>query len=382
MLTEKAEKKFPCRYLGDITYWDKKFRGVSESMQPSVIRHNHLEKGRLARLADESGNIALLFSNGDVMHSSSEKAEKLASEGEIVYIPWGGTPAVHYFRGKFVSGENRIAHVRDSSLISTRYLYYALLARIDRISECYRGGSLAHPDMNMMLHIEIPIPPLAVQKKIVESLDAFASLADELEKEISLRKKQFEICRSRLFSFDERNPLYDMVKEDVKKTELKKAAKIINGKDRRVPEDYGHLPVYGSGGVISHDGGCLSSGPAVIIPRKGSISNLFYSKGPCFCINTVFCIEPDSSILPKYMFYMLQDMHLERFNTSGNVPTLTKKTVQSLLISVPSMEAQKKTAEILDTLSPETSCAAIEKEIKERKKQFDILLHAMIGADA
>ena len=67
--------------------------------------------------------------------------------------------------------------------------------------------------------------------------------------------------------------------------------------------------------------------------------------------------------------------------TNYNVPTLTKKTVQSLLISVPSMEVQKKTAEILDTLSPENSCTAIEKEIKERKKQFDILLHAMIGAD-
>ena len=291
-------------------------------------------------------------------------------------IPWGGRPGVHYYKGRFVSGENRIAHVRNPSQLNAKYLYYALLSEMDEISECYRGGSLKHPDMNMLLHIKIPVPPMELQNKAVEMLDAFELLISELDRETELRTRQFEMCRERLFSVNELNPLYSAMKGRMTRTELKKIVKLQNGKDRKAK---GTLPVYGSGGIIANDGECLSSEPTVIIPRKGSISNLFYSEEPCFCINTVFYTEfLTDNVLPKYLFYLLQNMHLEQYNTSGSVPTLTKKVLQSLTVPYPPVDVQERTVEILDALAPENACSAVEEEKTERKRQFELCLKRLV----
>ena len=55
--------------------------------------------------------------------------------------------------------------------------------------------------------IQIPVPPIEVQKEIVKILDIFDSLThslqDGLPKEIELRKKQYEYYRNKLLSFEE-----------------------------------------------------------------------------------------------------------------------------------------------------------------------------------
>nr|WP_281247583.1 restriction endonuclease subunit S [Haemophilus paracuniculus] len=53
--------------------------------------------------------------------------------------------------------------------------------------------------------LELPIPPLAVQEKIVEILDKFdtltQSISNGLPREIELRRKQYEYYREQLLGF-------------------------------------------------------------------------------------------------------------------------------------------------------------------------------------
>lgn len=53
--------------------------------------------------------------------------------------------------------------------------------------------------------IQVPIPPLAIQKEIVRILDKFdtltTSITEGLPKEIELRQKQYEYYRDLLLSF-------------------------------------------------------------------------------------------------------------------------------------------------------------------------------------
>ena len=55
--------------------------------------------------------------------------------------------------------------------------------------------------------LQIPIPPLSIQKEIVRILDKFteleAELKGELEAELTARKKQYEYYRSKLLTFSE-----------------------------------------------------------------------------------------------------------------------------------------------------------------------------------
>ena len=50
--------------------------------------------------------------------------------------------------------------------------------------------------------IEIPIPPMDVQRKIVEYLDNFSELTAELTAELEARKKQYEYYRDNLLNFN------------------------------------------------------------------------------------------------------------------------------------------------------------------------------------
>ena len=52
------------------------------------------------------------------------------------------------------------------------------------------------------MRLSIPIPPLSVQKRIVEILDKFTTLEAELEAELDCRKRQYEYYRNQLLSFD------------------------------------------------------------------------------------------------------------------------------------------------------------------------------------
>lgn len=53
--------------------------------------------------------------------------------------------------------------------------------------------------MEQFKKVKIPIPPIAIQQKIVEILDAFT----ELQAELHARRKQYEYYRNKLLSFEE-----------------------------------------------------------------------------------------------------------------------------------------------------------------------------------
>ena len=56
---------------------------------------------------------------------------------------------------------------------------------------------------------------------------------------------------------------------------LGEVATIKNGKDYKHLKE-GDVPVYGSGGIMTYVDTAVYSKPTVLIPRKGSLNNLFY----------------------------------------------------------------------------------------------------------
>ena len=48
----------------------------------------------------------------------------------------------------------------------------------------------------------IPIPPLSVQAKIVQILDTFTELTEQLTAELGMRQKQYQYYRNKLLTFD------------------------------------------------------------------------------------------------------------------------------------------------------------------------------------
>ena len=69
------------------------------------------------------------------------------------------------------------------------------------------GTKVRRVNANDLARIEIPIPPLSVQSRIVEILDKFTSLEAELEAELELRKKQYAYYREQLLNFSYTPPV-------------------------------------------------------------------------------------------------------------------------------------------------------------------------------
>lgn len=94
-----------------------------------------------------------------------------------------------------------------SANICSKYLYYFLMIKQAAIKGKVRRASVPRLAKNAFAKLEIPIPPLSEQERIVSILDKFdtltTSISEGLPKEIELRRKQYEYYRNQLLSFPE-----------------------------------------------------------------------------------------------------------------------------------------------------------------------------------
>jgi len=169
-------------------------------MQPNVISYPYVLANVFDDIEETNGDVKLLTTGigGAERWTTEEKAGANLCEGEIIAIPWGGTPNVKYYNGKFVTADNRIATSNDTTVLHNKFLYYWLNNNIDLIAKTYRGAGIQHPSMLDVLNIMIPVPPIEVQEEIVRILDSFSDYAAELQ----ARKQQYEYYRNLLLTFN------------------------------------------------------------------------------------------------------------------------------------------------------------------------------------
>lgn len=223
--------------------------------------------------------------------------------------------------------------------------------------------------------IKIPIPPLKIQEEIVQILDKFTEYVTELTAELTLRQKQYNYFRDYLLNFDSdssggaNNKVYQ-----VEWKTLGDIAKLKNGKDWK-SLSVGDVPVYGSGGAMGEFVSEYAyNKPTVLIPRKGSISNLFYLEKPFWNVDTIYYTEiDDSQVVPRYLYYYLTTIDLESMATNPTRPSLTQAILDKIPIPVPSLPIQQRIVQVLDNFDAVCNDLNIglPKEIEQRQKQYD-----------
>lgn len=131
-------------------------------------------------------------------------------------------------------------------------------------------------------------------------------------------------------------------------SKLSDVCTIKYGKDHRHLAD-GKIPVYGSGGVMRYAESAIYSKKSVLIPRKGTLSNLFYASEPFWTVDTLFYTEIDETrAMPEYLYYFLKTLNLAGMNVGTAVPSLTTAVLNEIEIDLPSIDEQQG---IADTLS-------------------------------
>ena len=126
--------------------------------------------------------------------------------------------------------------------------------------------------------------------------------------------------------------------------------KIKNGRDHKHLED-GKIPVFGSGGLMRYVNQSLYDDESILLPRKGSLSNIQYTKKPFWTVDTLYYTEIDKKkVEPYYLYHYLKRLDLSNLNSGTGVPSMTFGAYYDIKIKLPDLPIQQKIASVLSAL--------------------------------
>ena len=313
----------------------------------------------------------------------TDDASALVPTGE--YVLFGDhTRYVKYHKGSFAQGADGLKILVTKESIIPRYFFYTL-ANTDVPSRGYsRHWSIAKV-------IEIPLPSLSEQERIVGILDTFTSSIENLKSRISLRRKQYEHYRDKLLDLEGKPGV-----------EMETLGEVCEIKGRIGFRGYTREDQVEEGeGVISLSPGNIENGQMVykgctyitwdkyeespeIKTFNGDI--LFCKTGstvgkvamvkelPCEAtINPQLVVLKNITIDSKFLNYILSTYTIQstvkRLAGVGSVPNISQEKLSNLQVPLPSLQEQSRIVSILDEF--EASIKNLETQLEAREKQYE-----------
>ena len=95
----------------------------------------------------------------------------------------------------------------------------------------------------------------------------------------------------------------------------------------------------------------LYSEKSILIPRKGSLNNIYFTDKPFWTVDTLFWTKIDKGCaFAKFLFYQLTLIDFTILNVGSAVPSLTVLVLNEIEVLLPPLPEQKAIAEVLSSL--------------------------------
>ncbi len=118
----------------------------------------------------------------------------------------------------------------------------------------------------------------------------------------------------------------------------------------------GIYPVVSSSGVTSYHNEFMAKGPGVIIGRKGTLGSAFYIETNYWPHDTTLWVKDFKGSDPKFIYYFLKTLRLERLDSGSSNPTLNRNFVHQLDANKPEPKTQQKITAVLSALDAKIDC--------------------------
>jgi len=140
-----------------------------------------------------------------------------------------------------------------------------------------------------------------------------------------------------------------MIPNDMITFSLSELCEIKYGKDHKKLSD-GKVPVYGTGGIMRYVDSYLYDKKSVLIPRKGTLSNIFFVNERFWTVDTLFWTKIKEDIIsPKFLYYKLLTVDFSAMNVGSAVPSLTTELLNRIKLEIPTLLEQRAIANILSS---------------------------------
>ena len=136
----------------------------------------------------------------------------------------------------------------------------------------------------------------------------------------------------------------------MKEYKLSEILTIKNGRDYKNLKN-GLYPVYGSGGLMCTVDNYLYERPSVLLPRKGTLSNIQFADSPFWTVDTLYYTEIDNHLAdPYYLYYYLKQLDLTQLNSGTGVPSMTFDSYYNIKVNLPNIHEQRAVGQFLSVL--------------------------------
>ncbi len=130
----------------------------------------------------------------------------------------------------------------------------------------------------------------------------------------------------------------------------------------------GEVPIISSAGITDYHNEFKKCGEGVVTGRYGTLGEVFYINGKYWPLNTTLYVTDFKGNDPKFIYYFLKTLKLERFNGAAAVPGLDRNVIHKVEVMFPKdFSIQRQIASILSSYD----------ELIENNKQRIKLLEEM-----
>ncbi len=282
--------------------------------------------------------------------------------------------------GRLVVYDGKPAYFQDSNivwlgngeeLIINKLLFYCYSNVNWQTSD---GGIIKRLYNSDFRNIEINYPKSKKeQQKIAACLSSLDDLIEAHNQKLEALKAHKKGLMQNLFPQNgEKVPKFrfpEFVNDgEWKKKRFENLFEIGNGRDYK-HLGKGDIPVYGSGGYMLSVDDYLYDGESACIGRKGTIDKPIFLRGKFWTVDTLFYTHSFVSCIPKFIYYIFQNINWINHNEAGGVPSLSKANIYKIETFVPEPEEQKKISMCLSNLDDLISIQFDKiEQLKEHKK--------------
>ena len=345
-------------------------RANNVSLERKVIDWEDVKQINPSKAIRES---VLLKSNDILMVANSGSKDHV---GKIAYVTQDYEDVAF---GGFM------AAIRTKEGYPSRYIYHHLQSQAFRD---YKDGLLATATINnlkgqLVEDFLIPLPPREVQDKIVEYLDTFTALCENLDTDIAQRERQFAAYREKLLSDDyltthpctEGMMKYERLGDVAPYSGSRIASGLLNnsnfvGVDNLLKEMKGKVNSEYGPNTKTVTG--FTQGDVLVGNIRPYLRKIWFADVDGGCSGDVLAFHP-AGISPRFLYHVLCSERFWSFNVQNSkgakMPRGDKRILPEFSTPLPPREVQDEIVTKLDAMQELIDNLRMERE--QRQQQFD-----------
>ncbi|EDO7810973.1 restriction endonuclease subunit S [Campylobacter coli] len=314
--------------------------------------------------------------------------DKYIFDEELVLIGEDGAKWDAFENSAFIaSGKywvNNHAHILkpNNGILINKFLVYFL--NYSNLEKYITGATVKKLNQQKLKQIEIPLPPLKEQERIVGILDESIKI---LEQNLLNLDELMQSALRKAF-----NPLNDDTKENYQLPQswewksLEEISENISAggdKPKNCTESKtakNQIPVYANGvnnnGLVGYTDKATIIKPSLTISARGTIGFVCIRKEPYFPIVRLISLIPCENILCLHYLYFCLNFFIAK-GEGSSIPQLTIPKFKSLQIPLPPLKEQEQIAKHLDFVFEKTK--ALKELYTKELKDYEELKQSLLN---